>query len=248
PGADASRLRSAAAVRLERGAVIVSIAVTRARRLIAPRPTSVIVAIAATWGWLTRAMLPGHRDPPISPFAKRERDCIPPSQGGNLSFTPRFGEDQRDLGATQQAPRRRGGRSGQGQLYSMPARGWRRSCSQRRPTSGQIRQVQPALVAELHEPAVSLGDAVVQTRPRERAQPLLEPRIVQVEGMGSCRSPCVTSAVEVGTTSPRAATKVSMRLTAPRRLKASAPWNGCSSARTKVAATSPTYCRSCKPP
>src|SRR5271157_3564576 len=98
-------------------------------------------------------------------------------------ISPRFGEDQRDLGATQQAPRRRGGRSGQGQLYSMPARGWRRSCSQRRSTSGQIRQVQPALFAQLHEPAVSLGDAVVQTRPRERAQLVLEPRIVQVEGL-----------------------------------------------------------------
>jgi Type I restriction modification DNA specificity domain len=70
-------------------------------------------------------------------------------------ISPRLGEDQRGLGATQQASRRRGGRSGQGQLYSMPARGWRRSCSQRRSISGQVRQVQPALVAQLHEPAVS---------------------------------------------------------------------------------------------
>ena len=71
PGAGASRLRSAAAARLERRAVIAATAVTRARRLIAPRPpppaprpTPVIVAIAATWGWLTRVMLPGHSEPP----------------------------------------------------------------------------------------------------------------------------------------------------------------------------------------
>ena len=43
--------------------------------------------------------------------------------GGNLSFLPRLAEDHGDLGATQQASRRHGGRSGQGQLYSMPARG-----------------------------------------------------------------------------------------------------------------------------
>ncbi len=72
PGAGASRLRSAAAVRLERGAVIEAIAVARARRLIAPRPTPVIVAIEVTWGWLTRVMLPGHRDPPVSPLRNFE--------------------------------------------------------------------------------------------------------------------------------------------------------------------------------
>ena len=44
----------------------------------------------------------------------------PLRKGGNLSFSPRLAEDQGDLGATQQASRRRGGRSGQGQLFSMP--------------------------------------------------------------------------------------------------------------------------------
>ena len=43
-------------------------------------------------------------------------------KGGNLSFSPRLGEEQRDLGATQQGTRRGGSRSGQGQLFSMPAR------------------------------------------------------------------------------------------------------------------------------
>src|SRR5271165_6119205 len=70
PGAGASRLRSAAPARLERGTVIVAIAATRAGRLIAPRSTPVIVAIAVTWGWLTRAMLPGHRNPPVSSLRK----------------------------------------------------------------------------------------------------------------------------------------------------------------------------------
>ncbi|HMF37044.1 MAG TPA: hypothetical protein VKF17_10410 [Isosphaeraceae bacterium] len=54
--------------------------------------------------------------------------------------------------------------------------------SHERAISGQIRQVQPALVAQLQEPAARLGDAVVQTRPMDRAELVLEPRIVQVEG------------------------------------------------------------------
>ncbi len=37
--------------------MIAAIAVTRARRLIAPRSTPVIVAIAATWGWRLQATI-----------------------------------------------------------------------------------------------------------------------------------------------------------------------------------------------
>ncbi len=49
------------------------------------------------------------------------RPPLPPlRKGGNLSFSPRLGEDHGDLGATQQAFRRCGGRSGQDQLCSMP--------------------------------------------------------------------------------------------------------------------------------
>ncbi len=58
------------------------------------------------------------------------------------------------------------------------------TCSQRLATSGQIRQIEPALVAQLHEPAVGLGDAVAQTRATYRAELLLKPRIVQVERDG----------------------------------------------------------------
>jgi len=93
PGAGASRLRSAAAARLERGTVIEAIAVTRARRLIAPRPTPVIVAIAATWGWPARVMLPGHRDPPVSPLRKGGKGLYPPFvRKGARGFRRRFAQ------------------------------------------------------------------------------------------------------------------------------------------------------------
>ena len=72
---------SAAAVRLEREAVIEAIAVTRARRPIAPRSTPVIVAFAARWGWLTRVMLPGDSEPLYPSFVILElRFLTPPDQ------------------------------------------------------------------------------------------------------------------------------------------------------------------------
>ena len=46
----------------------------------------------------------------------------------------------------------------------------------------QIRQVEPSLLPELDEPAVGLGDPVLESRPGEWAQSGLESRIVEVRG------------------------------------------------------------------
>ena len=78
--------------------MIQAIAVTRARRLIAPRPTPLMVAIAATRA-LTRATLPDHQNPLYPPFARGDGD---------------FAADSRNNSRTN-------GNEGQPQLFIAPA-------------------------------------------------------------------------------------------------------------------------------
>ena len=67
------------------------------------RSTPVIVAIAVTRGWLTRAMLPGHSEPP----------CIPPS----------YVRGDVDFAAASRNNTRTNGNQGQLQLFITPVRG-----------------------------------------------------------------------------------------------------------------------------
>ena len=248
PGADASRLRSAAAVRLERGAVIVSIAVTRARRLIAPRPTSVIVAIAATWGWLTRATLPGHRDPPISPLRKEGKGLYPRFARGESLFHASV----------------RGG----------PARPWRNTTG----TSASRRQERsrPTLQHARARLASFLFSTSSNLRP-DPTGPTCLGRGAPRTGGKSRRCRRADSSEGAGPASPGASNRPGRRygqlpvavrhqcrrggnhvakggdkgldgLDRTPQVEGVGSLERMLERRTKVAATSPTYCRSCKPP
>ena len=104
-------------------------------------------------------------------------------------------------------------------------------------------------IAQGDETAVGLGDALPKRGPRDRSRANPEggsrrgPRRSAVAGRRGSRG-CAPRA----TTSHKAPTNDSIGSTAPLRLNASAPSKGRSRARRNVAATSPTYWRSCRPP
>src|SRR5208337_4690305 len=62
--------------------------------------------VAVTWSWLTRAMLPGHRDPPVSPLGKGGKGLYRPYarwDGDFAAYSRWFGQGLLTVGVEREA-------------------------------------------------------------------------------------------------------------------------------------------------